>query len=66
MRKKANKDDCYLTVRFSSEEREKLAKLARDSSRSLGGVIRRLLYLADTQAGNEALGIKGGANEIKP
>lgn len=47
----------WLTVTLSPQESAKLKNLAEQTERSQGGVIRRLLGLADLPEGRRLLGI---------
>ena len=50
------------SVRLTDKEREKLEKIAKETDRSQGSVIRRLLELADCPEGRLLLGIRESVN----
>lgn len=49
----------FFCIRLQPAERRELDRLAKTTGRSRGGVIRRLILLASTEAGQEALGKVG-------
>lgn len=55
---KRNRKTDFFCVRLPPPDLAKLDRLARETNRSMGGVIRQLLYLADSPEGRKLLGTK--------